>query len=93
MVSESLRAVVSQRLVPTADGSRRVPALEVLVVNKPVGNLIRENKTFQITSQLQMGQKQGMCLLDDSLASLVREGVVSREEALRHADDPKRIPS
>jgi twitching motility protein PilT len=91
MVSESLRAVVSQRLVPTADGSGRVPALENLVVNKPVGNLIRENKTFQIVSQLQMGAKQGMCLLDVSLARLVQQGVVSRDEALRFAEDPKRI--
>ena len=49
-----------------------MPALEILVVNKAVGNLIRENKTFQIHSQLQMGASQGMCLLDDSLNRLVR---------------------
>jgi twitching motility protein PilT len=91
MVSESLRAVISQRLVPTADGTGRVPALEVLVINKPVANLIRENKTFQIVSQLQMGASQGMCLLDDSLNQLVRAGTVTKEEALRHADDAKRI--
>jgi twitching motility protein PilT len=91
MVSESLRAVVSQRLVATADGAGRVPALEILVVNKAVGNLIRENKTFQIHSQLQMGASQGMCLLDDSLSKLVKEKAVTREEALRHCEDPKRI--
>ena len=91
MVSESLRAVVSQRLVVTADGSARVPALEILVVNKAVGNLIRENKTFQIQSQLQMGASQGMCVLDDSLNRLVKEKVITKEEALRHAEDPKRI--
>jgi twitching motility protein PilT len=91
MVSESLRAVVSQRLVRTVAGDARVPALEVLVINKPVGNLIRENKTFQIVSQLQMGSAQGMCLLDDSLNQLVRDGTVTKEEALRHAEDTKRI--
>jgi twitching motility protein PilT len=91
MVSESLRAVVSQRLVTTTDGNGRVPALEILVVNKAIGNLIRENKTFQVQSQLQMGASQGMCLLDDSLNRLVKENVVTREEALRHAEDPKRI--
>ena len=91
MVSESLRAVVSQRLVATAEGDGRVPALEVLVINKPVGNLIRENKTFQIVSQLQLGSSQGMCLLDDSLNQLVREGKITREEALRHTEDAKRI--
>jgi twitching motility protein PilT len=92
MVSESLRAVVSQRLVPTADGAGRVPALEILVVNKAVGNLIRENKTFQILSILQTGAAHGMCLLDESLARLVREGVIDRDAALRECEDPKRIP-
>lgn len=91
MVSESLRAVVSQRLVPRADGSGRVPALETLVVNKAVGNLIRENKTFQILSILQTGASQGMGLLDESLSQLVAQGVVTREEALSHCEDPKRI--
>ncbi|MDJ0788786.1 MAG: type IV pilus twitching motility protein PilT [Myxococcota bacterium] len=91
MVSESLRAVVSQRLVPTADGNGRVPALEMLVVNKAVGNLIRENKTFQILSILQTGASQGMCLLDDSLKQLIADGSITREEALKHCDDPKRL--
>ncbi len=92
MVSESVRAVVSQRLVPSADGTKRVPALEVLVNNKAIGNLIRENKTFQIPSMLQTGMTQGMCLLDQSLAELVTSGAVEREEALRHCEDPKKIP-
>lgn len=92
MISESLRAVVCQRLVRTADGSSRVPALEVLVVNQAVGNLIRENKTFQIQSILQTGGAQGMRLLDDSLAELVRAGTITREEALLHCEEAKRIP-
>jgi len=91
MVSESLRAVVSQRLVPTADGHGRVPALEILVNNKAIGNLIRDNKTFQIFSTLQTGAAQGMCLLDDSLNKLVASGTIARETALEHCDDPKRI--
>lgn len=91
MISESLRAVVSQRLVRTADGSGRLPALEVLHVNKAVGNLIRENKTFQIQSILQTGGGQGMQLLDQSLAELVRSGAVDRQDALRQAEDPRRL--
>lgn len=91
MVSESLRAVISQRLVPTADGNGRAPALEVLVNNKAIGNLIRENKTFQIFSLLQTGASQGMCLLDDSLNKLVAEGRITRDAALAQCDDPKRI--
>ena len=91
MLSESLRAVVSQRLVAKKDGSGRVPALEVLVVNKAVSNLIRENKTFQIRSILQTGAAQGMCLLDSSLEALVKQGVITKEEALRHCEEPKRF--
>ena len=91
MLSESLRAVVSQRLVRRADGQGRVPALEVLVVNKAVSNLIRENKSFQIRSILQTGAAQGMCLLDSSLEELVKKGVITQEEARRHCEDPKRF--
>jgi twitching motility protein PilT len=91
MVSESLRAVVSQRLVTNADETARVPALEILVVNKAIGNLIRENKTFQIPSQIQMGANQGMIGMDESLNRLVKEKLVTKEEALKHAEDPKRI--
>ncbi|HEX4961105.1 MAG TPA: type IV pilus twitching motility protein PilT [Thermoanaerobaculia bacterium] len=91
MVSESLRAVVSQRLVPVAVGKGRVPALEILVVNKAVGNLIRENKTFQIKSVLQTGASHGMCLLDASLADLIKKGFISREEAMKHAEEPHKL--
>ena len=91
MVSESLRAVISQRLLPRADGAGRVPALEILVANRAVGNLIRENKTYQIKSVLQVGAAHGMCSLDASLAELVKSGTVSRDEALKHADDPGRL--
>jgi twitching motility protein PilT len=93
MISESLRAVVSQRLLARADGRGRVPALEVLIVTKAAANLIRENKTFQIRSILQTGAAHGMALLDASLAELVRSRVVSRDEALLHAEDASKIPS
>ena len=92
MVSESLRAVISQRLIPRIDGQGRAPALEILVINKAIGNLIRENKTFQIGSMLQTGGSQGMCLLDQSLAELVQSGAVSRDEAIKHCEDPRKIP-
>jgi twitching motility protein PilT len=90
-LSESLRAVISQRLIPAADGSRRVPALEILVVNKAVGNLIRENKAYQIQSVLQTGAAHGMCLLDDALNRLVKEKVITKDEALLHCEERKRI--
>ncbi|MBV8202797.1 MAG: type IV pilus twitching motility protein PilT [Acidobacteria bacterium] len=92
MISESLRAVVSQRLLARADGRGRVAALEVLILTKAAANLIRENKTFQIRSILQTGAAHGMVQLDASLAELVRSGVVTRDEALLQAEDPAKIP-
>ena len=89
MISESLRAIVSQRLVPTVDGSRRVPALEILLVNIAVSNLIREERVFQLRSVMQTGRTLGMCLFDDSLLDLVRSGTISKEMARRHCEDPK----
>jgi twitching motility protein PilT len=91
MVSESLRAIVSQRLVLSADGTRRIPALEILYVKPSVSNLIREEKTFQIRSVMQTARTDGMCLLDDSLHDLVKSGQVTKAEARRHAEDPKRF--
>jgi len=92
MLSESLRAVISQRLLPRADARGMVPAVEVLVVNRPVANLIREEKTVQIRSTMQTGAAAGMNLLDSSLAQLVKAGTVKRDDALLHAEDPKLIP-
>ncbi len=92
MIAESLRAVVSQRLLARADGSGRVPALEVLIVTKAAANLIRDNKTFQIRSILQTGAAHGMAQLDASLAELVRSGTVTRAEALLQAEDAAKIP-
>ena len=91
MLSESLRAVISQRLVPKKDGSGRVPALEILILNRAISNLVREEKTVQIRSAIQTGRTQGMYLLEQSLNELVRTGVVEKEVALRFAEDKKTI--
>ena len=92
MLSESLRAVISQRLLPASDGEGQVPALEILVVNRAVGNLIREQKTVQLRSVMQTGSSHGMRLLDQSLGQLVQEGKVSYDDAVRQAENPKNIP-
>jgi twitching motility protein PilT len=91
MISESLRVVISQRLIPRADGQGRVAAIETLVVTRAVGNLIRENKTFQIHSILQTGASQGMVLLDNSIKALLDAGTINREEALRVCEDAKAL--
>jgi len=89
MLSESLKAVISQRLVKRADGRGQVPAVEVMINNNATANLIRENRTHQIKSILQTGGAQGQRLLDASLARLVKDKVISRTEALKHAEEPK----
>ena len=89
MIADSLRTVISQRLLPRADGAGRVVALETLIVTKAVANLIRENKTFQIHSILQTGAAQGMGLLDYSIRDHVKSGVVELEEARRFCQDSK----
>jgi twitching motility protein PilT len=63
----------------------------VLYVKPSVSNLIREEKTFQIRSIMQTGRGDGMCLLDDSLNDLVKSGQITKAEARRHAEDPKRF--
>jgi len=91
MLSESLRAVISQRLVPTADGEGRVAALELLVINRAIGNLIRDEKTIQIRSSMQTGRSHGMYLLEQSLNELVAAGRITREIALELAEERKLI--
>ncbi len=87
MVSESLRGVVSQQLVVRADGVGRVAALEILVCTPAIGNLIRENRTFQIPSLMQIGVKLGMTMMENSLIRLVLDEVITEEAALQHVED------
>ncbi len=86
MVSESLRGVISQQLVPRLDGKGRVLALEVLTNSPAVANVIREAKTFMLPGIIQTGRKQGMRLMDDSLAQLFDQGLIGAEEATSRAD-------
>ena len=62
-----------------------------LVINKAIGNLIRDEKTIQIRSAIQTGAAHGMCLLEQSLNEMVRAGQITRDEALRIAEDKKLI--
>lgn len=81
MLAGSLKGVVAQTLLKKKEGKGRVAALEVLVGNSAISNLIREGKTFQIASSMQTGKNQGMVLLNDALLDFVKKGVVSAEEA------------
>jgi twitching motility protein PilT len=84
MLSESLRGVLAQRLLRRKDGQGRILALETLMGNGAVSALIRERKTFQLASVIQTGKKEGMQSMDESLLRLVRDGVVTPEEAAPH---------
>ena len=91
MVSESLRGIVCQQLIPRKDGHGRCLALEVLVNTPAIGNLIREAKTFMLPGVMQTGKKLGMKLMDDSLQELLDQGVISGEEAYRRAENKKQF--
>lgn len=81
MLSESLRGVIAQALLPRADRAGRVAALEVLVNTPAVANLIREGKTFQIPSSMQTGRQAGMITFEMAIMDLLKSGLVSRADA------------
>jgi len=85
----SILGIVAQTLMPTLDGKGRVPALEVMIANPAIRNLIREGKVYQIPSTIQISKKDGMKSLDQSLKDLLMEGKISREDALKKAIDKK----
>ncbi|TLD69031.1 type IV pilus twitching motility protein PilT [Phragmitibacter flavus] len=87
MVSESLRGIVSQQLVPRQDGHGRVLALEVLVNTPAVANCIREGKTFMLPGIMQTGKAVGMVTMDDSLQNLYSQGYISRDECFGRSED------
>jgi twitching motility protein PilT len=91
MVSESLRGVISQQLIPRADGTGRVLALETLTNSPAVANVIREAKTYMLPGIIQTGKKQGMQLMDDALVDLYKRGLITAAEAYARADQKQQI--
>ncbi|OAJ69405.1 twitching motility protein PilT [Methylobacillus sp. MM3] len=81
MLSESLRAVISQTLLKTKDGNGRIAAHEIMIGTPAIRNLIRENKVAQMYSSIQTGQALGMQTLDQNLMELVRRNLVAGDEA------------
>jgi len=91
MLSESLKGVICQQLLKTADGTGRVAAFEIMLGTPAIANLIREGKTFQIPSIMQTAKKDGMQLLDQHLLDLLKTKKVNPEEAYRCAVDKKQF--
>jgi twitching motility protein PilT len=90
-LSVALQGIVTQTLLPTADGSGRVVASEVLIPSPAVRNLIREGKTHQIYSVLQTSASAGMQTMDSALASLVRAGKITRQLAEERSTTPDEL--
>ena len=80
MLSESIKGVIAQQLVPRADGKGRIAAVEVLVGTPPVANMIREGKAFQLGTVMQVGRSQGMVLMDDYLRELYSKGLIKEAD-------------
>lgn len=86
-LSMVLEGVISQQLIPTADGRGRVAAFEVMLANPAIRSLIREAKTHQIQSTIQTSKGMGMETMDDCLFNLYQQGTISRDNALIYAQD------
>jgi len=91
MLSESLKGVVCQQLLKSADGKGRIAAMEIMVGTPAIANLIREGKTFQIPSIIQTAKKDGMQLMDQNILDLMKMKRVTPEEAQRCAQDKKQF--
>ncbi len=87
LLADSLRGIICQQLVPTADGRGRVVAMEVLICTPAIAHLINEERTFQIPSLMQTGVKLGMRLMDDSLLELLQAGILTPQTALEFSHD------
>jgi twitching motility protein PilT len=90
-LSVALQGVITQQLLPTADGSSRVAACEVLIPTPAVRNLIREGKTHQIPSAMQTGSGVGMQTMDAALAALVRSGKITQRLAESRSSTPDEL--
>ena len=91
MVSESLRGVISQQLIPRIDGQGRILALETLTNTPAVANVIREARTYMLPGIIQTGKKQGMQLMDDALVDLYSQGLISAEEAYARSEQKQEM--
>ena len=87
-LANTLEAVISQQLIPTEDGKRRVAAFEVLHANNAIKNLIREGKSHQMVTVMQTNRKMGMIQMDEAIVQLFYDGLISGENAIQFAVDP-----
>jgi len=89
MLSETLKAVITQRLMPAKDEKGMVLGLEILIGNLTITNLIKDSKTFQIPSMIQTAKHLGMKLMDESIVQLLNDDLITEETARKNIDNPK----
>lgn len=87
-LSLNIRAIVAQQLIPSADGKRRVAAIEVLLNSPLVADIIRNNDMDQLKEAMRKGQERGMQTFDMALLQLYQQGEITQQQALHHADSP-----
>lgn len=85
-LAETLKAVITQKLIPSDQEERMLMAAEILIVNLPVAGLIRDSKVFQIPNLMQTGKNIGMRLMDESVMAHFNDGAISAEKALTHVE-------
>ena len=90
-LSLGLAAVISQQLVPAKDGRERLVAVEVLMANNAVSNLIRKGEDHMLRSQLSLGKSEGMVMMEESLGDLARRGLIDDEAAYAHCLRPEEL--
>lgn len=90
-LSMQLRACVSQRLLPAADGKGRVPAIEMMFNNPGIASLIRENNIKQIPTAIVGGKEDGMQTFNMSLAGLIKTGLIKEDQAYAYSDNPEEL--
>lgn len=86
-----LISVISQSLIPTRDGKGRVAAFEIMHTTPAIQNLIRENKTHQISSSIQTSKNMGMITMDDAIYKLYNDGKIDSTQALEFAQEPDQL--
>ena len=87
MLSESLLAVIAQKLLQNRNKDGRVPACEIMIANAAIRNLIREDKIYQIPTLIQSGAQEGMQSLDQDLQRLIQQGSIEKNDAVKIADN------
>jgi twitching motility protein PilT len=85
MLADTLKLIVSQQLIQTADGNGRRAVVEVLINNDAAASMIRASKTHQLSQVIQSGAKEGMQSLDAQLKELAQNGIITGEAAYHHA--------